>query len=428
MTLIKCNIEPINAKYENNFYKINYIPFSISTIKLLINNKEDSDVDILIKPIRSQNNDDFCGGFDDNNKGLRIIWGGGQEYGVSTMIKGNDKKYAFLFVFPSHDSKLLDYNLTLIVNKTIRDFSEKYISEEIPIKLYPIQNTEYVYEIVHPKITGDSLSNTITFDGKSLGYYYPRWYPELDSFFPDTNNHYQRDPRISDFSLRTFKKSSLFDADRIILYFKNKEIANIEGDMDGAKYQVDVFKFNNVFIIRIWFLWISKKQFWEGDNLEPLEKEARKKGFFDFEPELPDFERFDIVVSPTDGNILAICTDFHWQEYWYKIRRDDSHMIGIIAKLLHPVDESLSRLFSRDYVDNKYESIIDNLRKMTLTNNVDVSSELIYMKGEEIDKTVQAKKHMPMTKGKNFFRSHVPYVRNGDVLSNMISYVVDKYK
>ena len=427
--MIKCDIKPVNATYENNFYKIGYIPFSISTIKLLINNEEDSDVDILIKPVRSQNNDDFCGGFDDYNKGLRIIWGGGQEDGVSTTIKGNDKKYAFLFVFPPNDSKLLNYNLTLMVNKTLQDSNEKLSSAEIPIKLYPIQKIEYVDDIVHQKITGDSLSNTITFDGKLVGYYYPRWFPELDSFFPDARNHYQSDPRISDFSLRTFKKSSIFDKDRIMLYFRKKEMADIEGDMDGAMFHTDVFKFNNVFIIRIWFLWISKKQFLEGENLEPLEQPTRKKGFFDFEPELPDFERFDIAVSPSDGSILAIGTDFHWQEYWYKTRRDNLHIRGIVAKLLHPVDESLSRLLSRDFIDNKYESVIDNLRKMTsLTDVIELNSGPIYMKGEEMNKTIQTKKNKPVTKGKNFFRSHVPYVRNADVLSNMISRIVDKYE
>jgi hypothetical protein len=35
---------------------------------------------------------------------------------------------------------------------------------------------------------------------------------------------------------------------------------------------------------------------------------------------------------------------------------------------------------------------------------------------------------MPVERGKNFFRSHVPYVRNGYILSNMISHIVDKYE
>ena len=75
--MINCNFKIVNALYNKPLYKINYLPFSISTIKILIDNNEDAAVDILIKPINSQNNDDFCGGFDDDNNGLKIIWGGG---------------------------------------------------------------------------------------------------------------------------------------------------------------------------------------------------------------------------------------------------------------------------------------------------------------------------------------------------------------
>ena len=59
MILINCNLNIVNALYGNTFWKINYIPYSISTIKILIENKEDSNVDIHIKPTNSQNNDVF---------------------------------------------------------------------------------------------------------------------------------------------------------------------------------------------------------------------------------------------------------------------------------------------------------------------------------------------------------------------------------
>jgi len=402
---------------------------------LLIHNEEYFDVNILIKPVKYRIDEDFVGGFDDDYKGIKIIWGGGQESGVSTTIKGistkiqenENKKYAFLFVFPTSNLKLLEYNLTLKIEKTIKEGNERYSTEEIRIKLHPIQNIEFLDSIVHQKIIGDSLSNKITFAGNLVGYYYPRWYPELENFFPDNENYYQSDSRIADFYLSIFRRSSVFGKDRIILYFRRKEIAKIEGELDGASFHIDVFKFNDAFIIRIWFLWISNKQFKDRNNLEPLAE--TEKRFFDFEPELPDFERFDIVVSPTDGNILTICTDFHWQEYWYKIRKDDPNIIGIIAKLLHPVDESLSQFLNLDYVDNKYDNIIDNLRKMTsMTDISEVKKNSNYIKGQEIDQIIQYRKNLLVTKGKNFFRGHVPFVRNADILPNMISPIVDRYE
>ncbi len=424
--MINCSLKFVNASYDNNIVKVKYIPFSISTIKLLIQNEEYLDVDILIKPLRFQNDDDFCGGFDDERRGLRIIWGGGQENGLQTIVKGNDKKHLFLFVFPTDNFKLLDYNLTLQVNKTIVGSNQPNMREEIIIKLSPIQDVQLLENIAHQKIRNNSEIAKITFNGNLVCSYYPRWYPELFNLIANTNNYYQFDPTISNISLKLLKKSQGSDKDRIVLNFKEKETAIIEGDMDGANYHIDLFKFNNSFIIRIWFLWISKKQFHDKNNLVPLQLEVQTRGIFD-NPELPDFERFDIVISSLNGNILAVCTDFHWQEYWYKLRGDYTNMIGVVAKLFHPVDESLSRLCNRHFVDNKYENIISDLRKIvSLSENFDLNPNLIYLQGEEIEESIHNREKMPVARGKNFFRSHVPYVPNGNILSNMISHIVDK--
>lgn len=426
--MVNCSLKVVNASYDNknNLYKIKYIPFSISTIKLAIRNEEYLNVDILIKPTQFQNNEDFCGGFDDEKRGLRIIWGGGQENGLQTIVKGNDKKYLFLFVFPIDNFELLDYNLTLQVKKTIVASNQSNMMEEIIIKLSPIQNVQLIENIAHQKIRNNFETAKITFVGNLVGSYYPRWYPELFNLIANTNNYYQLDSTISNISFNLFKKSQGSDKDRIILNFKEKEIAIIEGDMDGANYHIDLFKFNNTFVIRIWFLWISKKQFRDKNNLEPLQRDLQTRGIFD-NPELPDFERFDIIVSSSNGNILAVCTDFHWQEYWYKLRNDSTHMIGVVAKLFHPIDESLSRLCNRNFVDNKYESILTDLTKIvSLSENFDLNPNLMYLQGEEIEESIHNREQMPVPRGKNFFRSHVPYVRNGNILSNMISHIVDK--
>ena len=50
MVLINCSVKIVNASYYDNLCQVNYIPFSISTIKLLIQNEEYYDVAVLIKP------------------------------------------------------------------------------------------------------------------------------------------------------------------------------------------------------------------------------------------------------------------------------------------------------------------------------------------------------------------------------------------
>ncbi len=424
MVLINCSLKIVNASYKDNLYQTNYIPFSISTIKLLIQNEEYFDVDVLIKPTKFQNNDDFCGGFDDEKNGLKIIWGGGQENGLETIVKGTEKKYLFLFVFPIENLKILTYNLTLQVNKTIVGSDTENILEEIGIKLNPIATGQLIHNIAHQKIINNPENTRITFDGNLVNSYYPRWYPELCNLFVNTdNNYYYSEPGVSNISFTLFKRSQGFDQDRIVLDFKGNEIAVIEGDMDGASYHIDIFRFNNALIVRLWFLWISKKQFIDRNNLKPLQIEGEKRGIFD-KPELPDFERFDIVISP-HGTILAVCTDFHWQGYWYKLREENTNMIGIVAKLFHPIDESLARLCNRNFVQNKYENIINDLQNITsLSENFHSKFRSIYVEGKEIEDSIQNRQKMPVERGKNFFRSHVPYVRNGYILSNMISHIV----
>ncbi len=422
--MINCKIIPINASFQNNIYKIKYIPFSISTIKLLARNLENEEVDILIKPINFQKNDDFCGGFDDENTGLKIIWGGGLEEGVSTKIKAKEMKYLFFFVYTSKEL-LSNYNLTLKIIKSIQNVRKPGVIEEILIKLDPIEHIHDLNSIVHTKIQSFSNKRKITFNGNLLCSYSPRWYPEFQQVSPNVKTYYINESHISDFSLETLVKSEQIDKDKVTLYFKERKIADIEGDMKGASFQTDLYWFNNFIIIRIWFLWISKRHFQDGRVLTPL-RDWKEKGLFDFNPELPDIERFDIIVSPQDGRILAICTDFHWQELWYKMK-NNLPMKGIIAKFVHPIGESLSRLLNRELVSNRYENILKELRKISLESSKVVKQEMIYSTGEEIERMMQINKNMTVKKGTNIFRSHVPYVRNADILSNMISAIVDKY-
>jgi len=417
-----------NNNNNSNIYNINYIPFSISTIKLLIQNKESSEIKVRIKPVKFQNDEDYCGGFDDDKKGLKIIWGGGQENGLEVKVEEKKNKHAFLFVFHRGTFNMLtEYKLTLQVDKNKVGSHIENTTEEIYIKLHPIQNISLIQNISHQKITKNSLYTKFTFDGDLVGYYYPRWYPELfDSIGGDTNNYYKSVPLIKDISFKIFKKNKEIDKDRIVLNFKDNQIASIDGDMDGASYQIEAFRFNSAIIIRLWFLWISKNQFRKRINLEPFLQEKEKKGFdFFTNPELPDLERFDIVVS-SNGNIVAVCTDFHWQEYWYKKRSNDENITGIIAKLDHPLEDSLDRLLQRVLVKNEYKSIITNLEKIIFPNkNKGYNLQMICSKGEEIEIAIkERKKKQAILKGTNVFRSHVPYIRNSDILSNMISQIV----
>ena len=112
---------------------------------------------------------------------------------------------------------------------------------------------------------------------------------------------------------------------------------------------------------------------------------------------------------------------------------NSSHMEGMIAKYLHPVDESLTRLINRlskkvVISPSDYDSILNNLKKFSqgdqlkstmTTSNYDgtfIESSLD-KENSEIERQAGTQKE----RWSNLIRSHVPYVRNGSIISDMIS-------
>jgi hypothetical protein len=56
--------------------------------------------------------------------------------------------------------------------------------------------------------------------------------------------------------------------------------------------------------LRIWFFWLDANI---GD------------GFFIGRHEVPDAERFDLLIRKKDGVVTLACTDLHWREVWGQV-------------------------------------------------------------------------------------------------------------
>ena len=84
---IKLIIKIINSsKVSDGIYEVQFVPFNISTLKIQVNNNENELLNVKIYPLSLFNTDDYCGGYDDNQKGIKIIWGSGFEDGVVTVL------------------------------------------------------------------------------------------------------------------------------------------------------------------------------------------------------------------------------------------------------------------------------------------------------------------------------------------------------
>ena len=425
--MVNCSVELTNgAALADKSYSSTYLPFSVSTLKFRLSNLEEEVTKVTITPQNSYENDEYCCGFDDNTKQLKISWGGGNEQGAIVSLGPRVSRYAYLFVHHQSD-QLSSYDLTLKVRKITGGFGKKIFEDDsIKIRLSPLNNEK---GILHQKFEGHG--QTLTYEGELMCSYYPRWFPEEFQNIVINKDEYYTRASIPAHQLVLERKSQGYSADRVIVKFGNTNnvIAEIFGDMDGSSFHSDVFKFNeNSFVICLWFFWLSKKDFNEGKNLEIIQAD-KERGIFN--PELPDSERYDLLVSNT-GKLLSIGTDFHWQEYWYRLM-NSSHMEGMIAKYLHPVDESLTRLINRlskkvVISPSDYDSILNNLKKFSqgdqlkstmTTSNYDgtfIESSLD-KENSEIERQAGTQKE----RWSNLIRSHVPYVRNGSIISDMIS-------
>ncbi|HKQ22548.1 MAG TPA: hypothetical protein VJS91_10945, partial [Nitrososphaeraceae archaeon] len=299
------------TRSSDGFHYLPYLPYCVSTLKVGIKNLEERSIRIRIRPKNSRNDDQFCCGFDDENRGIMVIWGGGSEEGIESNLEISESKYLYFMLYHKSDLISSSYDLTLEVNKLFGYGEIRSEIEEMKIKLEPLSEST---EIIRARYIQES--SEINFDGTKICCYYPRWFPELQSQFllTESSDFYSNCSKPP-FTLNIKRKSSGDTYDAISLMHEKKgNIAVVSGDMDGATVHCELYALcSGVYIIRIWLFWISKDQFRNKSNLEVI-KIARERGMRT--PELPDCERYDIV-SDEIGNILWIGTDFHWQEYWY---------------------------------------------------------------------------------------------------------------
>jgi hypothetical protein len=102
---------------------------------------------------------------------------------------------------------------------------------------------------------------------------------------------------------------------------------------DTRLFSADLFHFvgNRYFILRLWFRWLHRQ--FSADDLvvfladDEVTNDRRKKAHSDAQhlnrllfqslpDEVPDAERFDVLLDVQTGRALYAGTDLHWQELW----------------------------------------------------------------------------------------------------------------
>jgi hypothetical protein len=231
----------------------------------------------------------------DDSSAFIISWGGGHEPGPC--LKSKDVLHAFeqCTEMEPGDSSMIFFNISHIgpdVPETAVMTIEAYNEESgdvfaaLPVTLqkpdaYPV--TAVQFQETSPNIWQPQ--------GDMLALYDPRWWPKDVSYVAAGELPLTVERQDTTLSIKWHGKVAATITDDT-----KPSILN----MDGVAFEL--FHFDEWHVaLRAWFFWLDAKV---------------GGGFFIGRHEVPDAERFDLLIRRADGHVTLACTDLHWREVW----------------------------------------------------------------------------------------------------------------
>ncbi len=305
---------------------VEYLPFGTKSLKIrsyIPPGASDQSV-LILRPSNCDPRKQVFAGHEDNvepgDADLLVTWGAGHEQGTYARSKDSpvdDKgqplsqgEDGYCYFNVTHRPKLKNsmstlqvksYRLTICARQTMGGRLGSAISDLI-IKLEPPQG---IQDPVHANWNEASIDESIVnFKGALVPIYLSRWWPtERVSYIPLSGER----PKLDQLTIR-YQRAVSRGKGRISVISENKILAVIEGDIgerlfDDRLFSAEVFVFNGpeafdrpYFLLRLWFMWIRK-----------LKK---------VNEEVPDVERFDLLIEGAANELRYVGTDAHWTEKW----------------------------------------------------------------------------------------------------------------
>jgi hypothetical protein len=281
-----------------------YRPWGTSTLKVQVST-ESVMLPLRIRPKNVRTEEASAGllrAFADEGSNFIISWGGGNEPGPCS--KAEDFMMAF--------EKCVDLNPG---DSSVIFFNVRHVGPEVPevamvtLQAYREADGKVVANLlVEMKRTAACQNDAVQFAetepgkwrpfGNSLPTYDSRWWPRAVNYVA-----------AGDLPL-TIERSN----NELCVQWQDKLSAVITDHtlptiLDLGDIAYELFYFDEWHVaLRIWFFWLDK-------NIG--------KAFFVGRHEVPDAERFDMLIRRQDGATTLACTDLHWRETWGRVTRGE---------------------------------------------------------------------------------------------------------
>lgn len=204
----------------------------------------------------------------------------------------------------------------------------------------------------------DAGESTITLRGTGDGpaqlpLYVSRWWPVRQVEYVPLDTATAK--FLQDLKITYRRQDNGRDSGRIDVSLGDAPVAEFTGDLalplhDYRLCTAELFCFLDDYhlVVRLWFYWVhlgfsagQLMTFVPPDRRTDWHAEAERvrdgiKGFllpWHKREEVPDVERFDLLLDPNDPSLKYVGSDTHWQEFWAKVA-DGEPLRARIASLL----------------------------------------------------------------------------------------------
>jgi hypothetical protein len=391
------NLKVLNESKPN---VLHYLPYGVTTLEMQVERdvEEVLDLDCIYPKRRGTDRDkNLFVGFADQSEDFLILWGGGSERGLKV---SDDNVNGRLFFQILHRGNITTDTQSITLCHSGSDMPIT------TIKLVPAEDyTNLIRMNMCPAKEGSEF-HIISFKGSKVPLYYPRWFPPR----PSENKKIEySEIDVPNIKIKFKVKESAFIAqvDSDIDIFLNDDpnpIARISEDWRYSSLHAELFTIfgdSDYLILRLWCYWVNANFSFGGSiNIE-----------------CPDYERFDFLIEMKKKKVTYVGTDFHYQEWWYKIDDGEDFTRAKIAGGLWTIERTLMGLKERFNTKENFDPM--TLLKVMLRQETTAMSPMKILR--EYIQSNRSK--MGPNKAAGFFGKHIPYPENGRPVADLVSSV-----
>jgi len=312
---------------------ITLLPHGTRPLKIvLVPGEEPLPPEIFFAPLHRHANENVVAGHaDDGQQDIWVAWGGGHPEGYRLHTSA-DERYIYFDVIHRGPSIRPQYDLTIVGSADGREVCRQTFHLAAPNIAKGAQAAHFAWE---PR---DENLSDLRLRGDAVPDYLSRWWASADvsyqplpktAPFPLQNILVQYERRAEDSEFGQITARWTEDADPFLTVDGRLEVSLY----DTRLFSAELFHFvgNRYFILRLWFRWLHRQ--FSADDLvlfladDEVTSDRREKAHSDAQrlnrllfqslpDEIPDAERFDVLLDVQTGRVLYAGTDLHWQEMW----------------------------------------------------------------------------------------------------------------